>query len=76
MECGVTTRSLRPCSRAARFCYLRDGVVIAVACTQHDRGQGVARMLLPFWWEYDAVLDLASGVTTDLRAVAPEGMSR
>ena len=75
-RCSTPTSNLRQCQHAPRYCYLRGGIIIYAQCSQHYRSKGHARMLAPRWWEFDAVLDLASGVTTDLRGIAPEGMSR
>lgn len=76
MSCDMPTASLRMCRHTVRYCYLRNGVIIKTVCTQHYRANGHAAMLRPRWWEFDAVLDLASGITTDLRGIAPEGMTR
>lgn len=61
--CAVPTLHLGHCKHAPRYAFTLRGEIISQVCAQHFRGAGVARMLLPMPWEYDRVVDLASGVT-------------
>lgn len=56
MRCSMTTGAARTCKRAARFLYLStDGTRwVAGYCSQHDRGQGPARLLKVRPWEFGA----------------------
>lgn len=53
-ECAIPTQVLGHCKRPATEHFVkRDGTCVTHVCTQHAKGAGAARLLLPFPWEYD-----------------------
>ena len=60
--CAVPTLHLSHCGRKPRYGYYLRGELIYQACRQHATGAGIARMILPRPWDFDQIVDLASGI--------------